>query len=365
MRVEQTLHGYREGHHLLTSSVALTDEEGWTLEQLSDLSGQLELDEDFDHFHTAYPAGRWFVVARTWHDREADRRGTVLTHSLLLPREQAARELDDVGRLYGLFNEPGYDRTDLSAWERTLGLPELEQLPPLELSPQAALRLYTALLLVDIRPLLWLENASADAAGRRAWQVLPWWVRKDFAWCTRALHPRYLNDKPLPLMTPGPHSRSGFSSLRAVPVGTRIAPALEKKARELDLQLITPEELQAHWTELDVEVPANQLRLVLHRAKLHRRGDWAAVLSCLDIDETLGLVGGLARKDVELAMRHLSLRSPSQRQLSELAALMLRKPWQLAPSKAGALKSLAEETLASASGSAEDRRKVEAALRER
>ena len=109
MRVEQTLHGYREGHHLLTSSVALTDEEGWTLEQLSDLSGQLELDEDFDHFHTAYPAGRWFVVARTWHDREADRRGTVLTHSLLLPREQAARELDDVGRLYGLFNEPGYD----------------------------------------------------------------------------------------------------------------------------------------------------------------------------------------------------------------------------------------------------------------
>lgn len=85
IKVDQTLHGYSEGHRLLAGSRRLSGESQRAMRTLSDLSGP-RLVPGFADYLTGYTLfeEKLFCLARTWHADECDRPGCVWTHSLLL-----------------------------------------------------------------------------------------------------------------------------------------------------------------------------------------------------------------------------------------------------------------------------------------
>lgn len=108
--IQQTLHGYQNGHQLLNSSLELTPDEKKILLFQSDLSGS-SLVNGFSTYFTGYPidGSRYYAFARTWYAAEMKRPGCVWTHTLLI-------NLADLGKipelfiLNDLFNRPILDQ---------------------------------------------------------------------------------------------------------------------------------------------------------------------------------------------------------------------------------------------------------------
>lgn len=88
--INQTLHGYSNGHHLLASSINLSDASKRKMDILSDLSGP-DITEGFKSYFSGYflEAEQMIVLAKTWYASEMGRPGCVWTHSLLI-------RLDDI-----------------------------------------------------------------------------------------------------------------------------------------------------------------------------------------------------------------------------------------------------------------------------
>src|ERR1700726_1813340 len=86
--VQQTVHGYFEGHRLLASSVRLPKDAERLVLLLSDLSGSTG-GEQFDPYLTGYPveSAGYYALARTWPAPEMSRPGCVWTHTLLISEE--------------------------------------------------------------------------------------------------------------------------------------------------------------------------------------------------------------------------------------------------------------------------------------
>lgn len=91
--INQTLHGYSNGHHLLASSIDLSDASKRKMDILSDLSGP-DIVEGFESYFSGYflEAEQTIVLAKTWYASEMSRPGCVWTHSLLI-------RLDDIEAL--------------------------------------------------------------------------------------------------------------------------------------------------------------------------------------------------------------------------------------------------------------------------
>ena len=86
--IHQAIHGYRDGHRLLSSSIPLGADASRAMLVLSDMSGP-SMHPGFDEYVTGYPlpGTDLFVFAKTWYAPEMQRPGCVWTHSLLIPRE--------------------------------------------------------------------------------------------------------------------------------------------------------------------------------------------------------------------------------------------------------------------------------------
>ena len=103
-RIQQALHGYRDGHRLLAMSVGLpVAEDRALLQTLSDSPDAGRLD------HPALggyplPSASFYVLALTWPATDISRPGCVWTHSLLLDYEALA--LSDLGFALDLFRRP-------------------------------------------------------------------------------------------------------------------------------------------------------------------------------------------------------------------------------------------------------------------
>ena len=90
--VEQTLHGYSDGHRLIDGSFKLPQPLARTMLVLSDASGSGSRIPS-EGYLTGYPlaeAGK-YVLARTWAAPEMSRPGCVWTHSLLIDFAELAR----------------------------------------------------------------------------------------------------------------------------------------------------------------------------------------------------------------------------------------------------------------------------------
>jgi hypothetical protein len=114
IKVDQTLHGYSEGHRLVDGSLKLPQPDARTMLVLSDASGSGSRIPS-DGYLTGYPlaeSGK-YVLARTWAALEMSRPGCVWTHSLLIDFADLAR-LGSADYLLDHFRRPS--RTDRSGF---------------------------------------------------------------------------------------------------------------------------------------------------------------------------------------------------------------------------------------------------------
>lgn len=104
--VHQALHGYNDGHRLVSSSLPIDTSDARIMLVMSDLSGP-GLKPPADGYLTGYPlekSGK-YVLARTWSAPEMPRPGCVWTHSLIIENADLAR-LISVQPLLETFRRP-------------------------------------------------------------------------------------------------------------------------------------------------------------------------------------------------------------------------------------------------------------------
>jgi hypothetical protein len=104
--LDQTLHGYADGHQLLASSIDLTSDQQALLLVMTDLSGPA-FRSGFDSYLTGYPlqdSGQ-YCIARTWFAPEMPRPGCVWTHTFLIHSEDLPR-IQKLERLTRYFRRP-------------------------------------------------------------------------------------------------------------------------------------------------------------------------------------------------------------------------------------------------------------------
>lgn len=106
LKVQQTLHGYSDGHRQLASSVTLKPRDIKTMLVLSDISGPGARIDDRGYL-TGYPLpeSTMYALARTWAAPEMPRPGCVWTHTLLIDFADLAA-LRDPGAVMALFRRP-------------------------------------------------------------------------------------------------------------------------------------------------------------------------------------------------------------------------------------------------------------------
>ncbi|HZH15717.1 MAG TPA: hypothetical protein VE057_15300 [Archangium sp.] len=205
----QTLHGYAQGHRLLASGGDLNERELALLERLSDLSGYLPTGARFERYLTGFPCGeRYYALACTWPDVAATRSGTVLTHTVLVPKNEA-RSLEDLGSLTGLHRRPrsAEDREPYREPLSMIAFASSAAQPPV---PSEALAAVVLLFGTEERPILWVDERQPDFIVRFLWSLLCTEQRESFSFCTFALQPRTLEGQPFSFLGIPPAARGSF-----------------------------------------------------------------------------------------------------------------------------------------------------------
>ncbi len=196
-RIHQAIHGYRDGHRLLSSSLSLNADAARTMLVLSDMSGPA-MQPGFDEYLTGYPlaGGELYVFARTWYATEMQRPGCVWTHSLLLDCEHVAHA--DALHLLARFQRPREDGVETAA------------MTPFEFDGDMANAIeadgfggsmdvasLVRAVLGQARPVIVTvdEAGQLELAFLQLWEALWPAVRRRFSFCTGALMPRTIAGK--------------------------------------------------------------------------------------------------------------------------------------------------------------------------
>lgn len=105
--LNQTLHGYSNGHHLLASSISLSEKSKRKMDILSDLSGS-DIAEGFEEYLSGYflEVEQLVVLAKTWYASEMSRPGCVWTHSILFRLDDIQSLSQNADDLLALFIRP-------------------------------------------------------------------------------------------------------------------------------------------------------------------------------------------------------------------------------------------------------------------
>lgn len=183
--IDQTLHGYADGHQLLASSIDLTSEQQSTLLIMSDLSGPA-FRTGYETYLTGYAlAGAGFYcIARTWFAPELPRPGCVWTQTLLIRLDDLAR-ISNFDQVNCLFHRPAAP-TGIEDYQRRMVFEQkLSSAPRTPIEGRAALR---ALYGTDKKVVITTENADTFEALVLAVFEQQWpRLRRNFRFCTGAL----------------------------------------------------------------------------------------------------------------------------------------------------------------------------------
>jgi len=116
--INQTLHGYNDGHQLLAASVDLDSNSQSLILIMSDLSGP-SFRDGYDSYLTGYSlsGSGYFCLGRTWFAPERPRPGCVWTHTLLIKDEDMAR-IRNFCALKQLFQRPAYP--DITTYHQSI-----------------------------------------------------------------------------------------------------------------------------------------------------------------------------------------------------------------------------------------------------
>ncbi|SDC45789.1 hypothetical protein SAMN05444679_103119 [Variovorax sp. CF079] len=203
----QQLHGYRQGHQLLSGSVKLAKVDQDLVDRLSDVAGPLRPGERFSPYLSLYPLPSMshYVLARTWQDSDAPRAGCVRTRSLLVPmrRWEQGIELMDI---LGLLTLEGPLKQ-----AQSIQAPKISQRPLPYVDAAQNVELVEALFLEERKPIVVFDATDSEATLIRL--VTAFWpsFRRSFAASTFALSPRNLGDRSFDLVFSPIDARSRFS----------------------------------------------------------------------------------------------------------------------------------------------------------
>ncbi len=206
MRLEQQLHGYRQGHELLSTSIKLSKNDQNSIDRLSDVAGPLRPGQKFEPYLTFYPlpSGEHYVVARTWQDFDAPRAGCVRTRSAVLPMEEWVKGIDVMELASKLsFEGPVSPATTFSLVNEKSTLPMVE--------PSQTIELIEAIFLEERKPVVVFDAFSPEAITVRLF--IAFWpsFRRQFAATTFALSPRSIGGRNFDLIFSSRDARSRFS----------------------------------------------------------------------------------------------------------------------------------------------------------
>ncbi|WP_437652646.1 hypothetical protein [Sorangium sp. So ce1182] len=189
--VHQAIHGYRDGHRLLSSSLSLGADASRAMLVLSDMSGP-SMHPGFDEYLTGYPlpGTDLFVFAKTWYAPEMQRPGCVWTHSLLIPRTHISR-VSTPSLL------PSLRRPQVEGLENAATAPIVLEHEPSPLAPEgfennAVAATLMSAVLGQARPVVVGVDTAAqlESVFLRIWEELWSGAKARFAFCTGSLMPR-------------------------------------------------------------------------------------------------------------------------------------------------------------------------------
>lgn len=203
---DQQLHGYRQGHQLLSSTIRLPKLDQDLIDRLSDVAGPLAPGERFSPYLTLYPlpSETYYVVARTWQDLEVPRAGCVRTRSVLVPMSEW-QEAQNLASIVAMATEAGADKP---AERRALAaLPVF--LPSVE--PLQGTELIEALFLEDRAPIVVFDAEAPEPLALRLTTALWPAFRRTFSMSTFARSPRTIGRRSFDLVFAPKESRSRFA----------------------------------------------------------------------------------------------------------------------------------------------------------
>ncbi|MES2736614.1 MAG: hypothetical protein V4672_09870 [Verrucomicrobiota bacterium] len=206
--VNTQIHGYRQGHQLLESTISLPKFDQSVVDRLSDVAGPLRPGEKFEPYLSAYPlpSGQLYVLARTWQDLTVPRAGCVRTLSVIIL-------VEDWQRARGL--QSFLDLLDPHAFPPSATSTELVEVSPAALprTPEfRASELLEALFLEDQKPVALFDAPSPELIAIRLLTALWPALRRRFALSTFALSPRKVEGRHFDLVFAPKDARAKFAN---------------------------------------------------------------------------------------------------------------------------------------------------------
>jgi len=201
--INQTLHGYKDGHHLLAASIKLTKKVKKQLLILSDLSGPMFV-SGFKKYLTGYPINGedLYAIAKTWYADEMERAGCVWTHTLLIKCEDL-ENIDDLNILLKCYKRP-IDLNNKESYKKPIVLDRslkslLDDFPPTNQIFYPILKniiTYLYDLKNPVPILVPSENSSKyENIVLNIWSQQWYSLRKTFKFCTGSISNRKYNNK--------------------------------------------------------------------------------------------------------------------------------------------------------------------------
>jgi hypothetical protein len=304
--VQQTLHGYGEGHRLLAGSASLPPRDMRTMLILSDSSGGgAKLPED--GYLTGYPLSESakYVLARTWPAPEMKRPGCVWTHSVVIDFADLA-SLSSASTILRLFKRPATMTREIYEAPLTVGYPE--QPEPGKFDPDVAAGLLGALYGSSNSKIVGALDAGLDEdIVLRVWMQQWPRLRRSFRFCTFTASDRSTQSEAFDLqLVPSASSIPRLRVAKLVSPG-ETAPAPEFGPLLDDLRDPDVDGLRGFLRESGVEVPEGRgaMRpLCAVFAFVHGRA--------MDATTALAALDGLDRSRASTARRQLAGRLAQQ-----------------------------------------------------
>jgi len=194
IKINQTFHGYDEGHNLLAASMQFPLNVKRILRVMSDMSGTTML-PDFEEYITGYPIKEinMYAIAKTWYAPEMRREGCVWTHTLLIDFADLIH-INNFKKLISLFKNPS-DLSDLSSYNECIELNEqdISQAISLDEEYKITKNILNNLYSYPNSPLL----ISSSTSQKYESIILSIWaqqwprLKRNFLFCTGSLTPRF------------------------------------------------------------------------------------------------------------------------------------------------------------------------------
>ncbi len=199
--INQTLHGYSDGHSLLAGSKKLPSDVDRIMLTLSDMSGP-SIVKGFNSYITGYPlkSAKLYALSKTWYASEMKRPGCVWTHTLLIQNADFSK-ISDLKKLLTLFSRPNSKKkwpeytTSLHFPTETNNNYIYDNFDRVEISESIIKSILTSLYSFADKPVfLPADNAEHyENLVLKIWQAQWPKLQCSFSFCTGSIYSRKLN----------------------------------------------------------------------------------------------------------------------------------------------------------------------------